>query len=174
MNNLERLIARAEIQDSMCRYARGVDRRDWESVRRCFHPDAVDEHGELVGSPDDFIEWVSRRHAAIPFAVHFLGNCLIEFIDDRSAAVETYFIAVQRRETAPGDTGTDFEVFGRYLDRFERRDGEWRVAARKVVYDGSRTMPSTNHLRSLTGIMGRRDVEDPVFSEVPSLNGATG
>lgn len=161
-------MARAEIEDIMCRYARAVDRRDWQALGECFHPDATDMHGDFHGSPQEFVEWVAKRHAEIPFSMHFLGNCLVEFIDDQSAAVETYFVAIQRRETGEGKNGagspgTDYEVFGRYCDLFERREGAWRVASRKVVYDSTRTQPSTNHLRNLVGVIGRRDGDDPVF-----------
>ena len=138
MNPLEMLLAKSEIEDCLKRYARGVDRRDWEGVRACFHPDAIDHHGEFRGTCDEFIVWVSARHAEIPFAMHYLLNCLIEFMSDRSASVETYFWAIQRRETrseAGPAAGTDFEVFGRYVDQFEKRDGVWRIADRKVTYD---------------------------------------
>lgn len=171
MDRLEQLIARDEIHQNMCRYARGVDRRDWPAVRECYHDDAVDEHGEFHGTADGFIEWVAARHAPIPFSMHFLGQSLVEFLDDRSAAVETYFIAFQRRETANADgsvDGTLMEVFGRYVDRFEKRgDGVWRVAARRVVYDSTRTQPTTHHLRSLKGSFGQRDRGDPVYQNRP-------
>lgn len=167
MDKLSEVLARNEIQDSLSRYARGVDRRDWPAVRACYHDDATDAHGEFSGSADDFIDWVSKRHSGLPFSMHFLGNCLIDFLNDDTAAVETYFIAIQRRETRDENgktTSADAEVFGRYCDRFEKRDGVWRVATRKVVYDSTRTLPSTNHLRKPAGIAGRRDSSDTVFT----------
>jgi 3-phenylpropionate/cinnamic acid dioxygenase small subunit len=166
MDQVEQLVARAEIQDCLFRYARGVDRRDWSLVRECFYDDASDHHGEFRGTADEFISWVGARHAPIPFSMHFLGNCLIEFRDTTCANVETYFVAIQRREGADGNGaayGTDFEVFGRYVDRFERRGDAWRVADRRVVYDSTRTQPSTSHLREVVGVIGRRDPSDPVF-----------
>ena len=157
---------KAEIEDCMRYYAGGVDRRDWDLVRTCFHDDAIDHHGEFRGGPDAFIDWVSKRHAAVPFSMHYLLNCLVEFDSDTVASVETYFWAIQRREAKEADgtlVGTDIEVFGRYIDRFECRDGAWRVAARKVAYDSTRQLASTNHLRQLVGVLGRRDRDDPIF-----------
>ena len=136
MDKLQELVSRLEIGDVLCRYSRGVDRRDWALVKECFHDDAVDQHGEFIGDPNAFIEWVSNRHANIRFSMHFLGNCLIEFQSSDHAIVETYFIALQRREnTDVAQGGTDYEVFARYCDRFERREGVWRIAERRVVYD---------------------------------------
>ncbi len=166
MDRLEMLLAKSEIEDCLKRYARGVDRRDWAAVRTCFHPDALDHHGEFRGNRDEFIAWVRERHAKIPFSMHYLLNCLIEFRADGSAAVETYFWAIQRRETRDESgqlQGTDFEVFGRYVDHFEKRDGAWRVADRKVAYDSTRQSMSSNHLRKMLGVLGRRDRTDPVY-----------
>ncbi len=162
MDPLAKLIARSEIKDCLKRYARGVDRKDWAMVRECFHTDAVDHHGEFHGTREQFIAWVDKRHADVPFSMHYLLNCLIEFHTPTYAAVETYFWAVQRREAGASE-GTDHEVFGRYVDQFEQRDGVWRIADRKVAYDSTRQWPSTNHLRPLSGVIGRRDSRDPVY-----------
>lgn len=164
MELIERLAARAEIQDTMYRYARGIDRRDWAAVRSTYHPDAWDEHGEFAGTVDEFIEFVSDRHATIPFSAHYIANCLIEFIDDSSAIVETYFLGMQRRPAAQaeGAEETDAEVMVRYVDLFQKRDdGVWRVAKRKLVYDSSRVRPSSHTPRKV--ITGTRDQEDPIF-----------
>ena len=168
MNQLDRLVAKADIEDCMKRYARGVDRRDWAMVRNCFHDDATDSHGEFHGNGDQFIEWVKARHTEVPFSMHYLLNCLVEFQSANVAAVETYFWAIQRREGQAVDSGAtaiEHEVFGRYVDRFERRGGAWRIAERKVVYDSTRTQPSTSHLRRMVGVLGRRDRSDPVYEQ---------
>jgi hypothetical protein len=175
LDKLAELLGKKEIEEVLFRYARGVDRRDWDAVRACFYEDAVDWHGEFKGGPEQFIDWVSSRHAAVPFSMHFLGNCLVEFTSPTRAIVETYFIAIQRREASvsvPDGSvnGTDLEVFGRYCDIFENRHGEWRIAARHVAYDSTKNEPSSNHLRKLVGILGRRDRDDPIYN---LLNGAS-
>lgn len=167
MDDLARLVAKAEIEDCLKRYARGVDRRDWPAVRDCFHEDATDQHGDFTGTGDQFIEWVRKRHANLPFAMHYLLNCLVEFHSPDSAAVETYFWALQRREDSAGK-GVDHEVFGRYVDRFEQRGNGWKVAQRQVVYDSSRMLDSTNHLRPMVGTIGRRDAQDAVYQSLPA------
>ena len=47
--DLETLIAKQEITDVVYRYARGIDRLDFELVRSCYHPDAYDDHGAFKG-----------------------------------------------------------------------------------------------------------------------------
>ncbi len=166
VEDVAELIARQQISDVMLRYARGVDRQDWQSVRACFHDDAIDQHGDFSGTVDQLISSVAERHASIPFSMHLLGNCLIEFSDREHAIVETYFVAIQRHqaaaaEAAPGSA--DLEVFGRYCDRFERRNGVWKITARFVAYDSTRRQPSTHHLLELAGIFKPRDTSDPIF-----------
>lgn len=166
VDGLAKLIAKSEIQDCLNRYARSVDRRDWDMLRGCFHRDSMDHHGEFHGNGEQFIDWVSARHKDVPFSMHYLMNCTVDFESDTVAGVETYFWAIQRRDRTSPDgsvSGTDHEVFGRYIDRFERRDTVWRIADRKVAYDSTRQTSSTHHLRKMVGVLGRRDRRDPVF-----------
>ena len=48
-DKLQRLIDKDEIRDLISRYARGVDRADWDLVRDTYHPDATDDHGDYKG-----------------------------------------------------------------------------------------------------------------------------
>ena len=53
----------------------------------------------------------------------------------------------------------------RYVDRFERRDGEWRIAKRQIVIDWQRDDPVVggSGARSPETQYGRRDRDDPVY-----------
>lgn len=131
-----RLVAESEIRAALARYARGADRNDVELIRSAYHPDATDSHGYFSGTIDGFVEWFRERHGAVTQSMHFLGNCLIEFEGDEAALVETYCQAFQRlRDPVAAGTLQDLHVLCRYLDRFERRDGRWAIAARTVVYE---------------------------------------
>ena len=46
---------REEIWRVMQNYGRGLDRLDFELVRSCYWDDAIEDHGNYVGSPDEFI-----------------------------------------------------------------------------------------------------------------------
>jgi hypothetical protein len=51
---------------------------------------------------------------------------------------ESYFIVFHPYTPGAGEVEHIAFVGGRYLDRFECRDGEWRIADRKVVLDWTR------------------------------------
>ena len=169
-----RLEDRAAIGDLMARYARAVDRREWEAVRATYFPDAYDDHGEFKGGTDEFITWVSRRHEKVVQSMHFLGNCLIEFTGDDVAFVETYFIA---RQTYSADAaaartmvGTDdpvpmeAEIWGRYIDVMERRAGEWRTARRTVAFEVLQAHRQTSLPLASSWALARRDADDPSYT----------
>jgi len=132
------LLAREEIRETLMRYSRGVDRLDSELLRSCFHDESTDDHGHFKGSGHEFADFIigslaERAH----HTSHTVANILIE-IDDLDAGVahaESYGIAYLRR--TEGDVEWLDLFAGRYVDRFERRDGDWRIADRTVVHDWS-------------------------------------
>ena len=121
-----------EITDVIYRYARGVDRRDLELVRACFHPDAYDDHGAISGNVDELLRQIEAFVSRYDLTYHFIGNVLVEVFGDVARA-ESYAIAVHRREPVAGREGKHDTWGIRYVDRFERRGGEWRIAYRVVA-----------------------------------------
>jgi len=136
---LASLLDRQAIHEVMMRYCRGVDRQDAELLRSTYWPDAWDDHGLFSGVRDDFVAWV------IPFlrdsfstVIHNIGNELVELEGD-IAFSESYFSGYYEL-THNGLAHTRVSC-GRYIDRFERREGEWRIARRTVVNDWGRLDP---------------------------------
>lgn len=134
MTDLEDLRAREAIRDCMYRYSRGIDRADEAALISAYWPDAHDCHGAYDGPVDGFFDMVRAAWARGPRNIHHVTNILIDFIGPDRAAVESYFLALQR---GPGPDGIvrQVQLSGRYCDLFERRGGEWRVLKRTVVYD---------------------------------------
>ena len=126
-----------QIRTVVYRYARGVDRRDFDLVRSCYHHDATDDHGDYCGGIDGFIEFLREQLARWSVTSHFIGNLLIE-IDGERARVESYAIATHRGLPKPDGSVRDLTSGVRYIDDFERRNGEWRIARRMVVNDWNR------------------------------------
>lgn len=168
---LQRLIDREEIRDLMARYARSVDRADWDAVRGIYHEDAHDDHGDYKGDVDGLIEFIRERNGLLSQSVHFLGNCLIEFAGPDVAIVETYFITAHtlgaKAQTAygagDGSQPVQLSQFGRYIDRVERRDGPWRIADRIVVFEATRLLRNDIPPLKPEWAQLRRDQNDPIF-----------
>jgi hypothetical protein len=129
--DVRQLLDREAIRDCLYRYCRGIDRADEAALRSSYWPDAHDAHGAYDGPAGGFIAQALPRLRAGGRRVHAISNILIELHGD-VAAVESSFLALQSGAAAP-----ERETFlcGRYVDRFERRQGEWRVSHRTVVYD---------------------------------------
>ena len=133
-DRLQELLDREAIRDCIHRYCRGIDRADEAALLSSYWPEAYDNHGAYAGPVSGFFEQVRAAWARGPRNIHNVGNVLIEFRDGRQAAVETYFLALQRG-TGPDGVERQVMLAGRYCDLFEKREGEWRVADRTVVYD---------------------------------------
>jgi hypothetical protein len=128
---LRALADKAEIVDCLNRYARGMDRLDRALARSAYHDDAVDDHVGFVGPVDEFLDWAFGYHAGQVRHQHYVTNPNVE-LDGDHAHVESYylFVGTPRDEDAPLTiTG------GRYIDRFERRDGRWAIAARVCLVE---------------------------------------
>lgn len=167
-DDMQRLVAKSEIQDVLLRYARGVDRRDWDMVRAAYHDGATDLHGDFDGDADGVVAFIQARHRDGGQAMHFLGNCLIEFLRPDTALVETYFSSRRigpfesdaMRNLAEGSDISDLDVLGRYLDHFAKRDGGWRIARRIVVYEAVRHVAARTGKTSPGWIWAGRDPSD--------------
>lgn len=138
-----------EIRSAIYRYARGVDRRDYDLVRSVYHPDAYDDHGSYKGDIDGLIAWLSRRHAVIEQSMHLICQTHIDFLASDVAIAENYVIVSQRypaeaKETIQAWVGDKIVglqerltvvMYARMNDRFEKRHGAWRIARRVVVIE---------------------------------------
>jgi hypothetical protein len=128
---------------------------------------ATDRHGPYQGSANGFIEWAMEKLGSAGRGVHFIGNILIELHGD-IAAVETYFQAKQEAPAASGIVQR-LQLFGRYADRFEKREGQWRVAARVVIYDAfeEEIVPVQTDLERFGAArqpLGARGQDDPMYA----------
>jgi hypothetical protein len=131
---------REAIRDCLMRYSRGIDRMDPEVLASAYWPGAMDYHTGFTGTVEQFIEWALPRLAAMEQNMHLIGNVLIR-IDGDAARVESYLWSVS---VLPGDNPRQVMVVGRYLDKFEKRGDEWRIAERLVVHDWFQEGPADN------------------------------
>lgn len=132
---LRELVDRHEIHQVLLRYARGLDRLDNALVRSCYWDEAIEDHGHFVGTPDDFIRWADGTTLAHTTTQHALLNHVCDLQGDE-AFTETYFQFTGTRAEPP-----HFASTGRYVDHFRRRDGEWRIAGRVTIVEGTYDLP---------------------------------
>ena len=161
---LQTLLDRHAIADVVLRYCRGIDRLDLELVRDCYHDDATDEHGSFRGTRDEYVEWVAGVLARFTGTMHVVANQLIE-IDGDDARSETYGVAYHWGDP-PDDHRRNFSTGFRYVDRFARRDGVWRIAGRVAVHEWTQVVPAEQQWRippERDGRTGRRDRGDAVY-----------
>lgn len=171
MLNAEEISAHIEIRQVVMRFVRGLDRVDERLMTSAFHPDATHRHGpfhmQKEGLAADFIrEYITSKSDPGPAGQHHITNQYIELRGRDDADVESYFIAlVPHLEDGNQRTGL---LAGRYLDRFQRRGGEWRIAARvDVVSDFTRRdmlgepWATTNATNGYTE--GTRGLTDPSY-----------
>ena len=95
------LLAERAIRDVIHRYARGIDRMDWELVRDQFHPDAVLEYSQRQ-TRDQFIDGAARGLAAYRLTQHAIMNVIIEVDGLKTAMTEVQFLAYLVQKKRPG------------------------------------------------------------------------
>lgn len=174
---LTELTDREAIRDCIYRYCRGIDRADETTLRSSYWPDATDRHGAYSGPVEGFFRWAREVFATGARNVHQVGNILIEFAGPTRAAVETYFLALQR---GPGSDGAirQFLIAGRYCDLFEKRGEEWRVARRIVAFDWveEQSVPAKVEEERFgpRAPIGGRAPHDPIYAILADARDATG
>jgi SnoaL-like domain len=133
---LQLLIDKQDIYELMCRYARGVDRFDKELVRSVFWPEAtavfpLSADAVFKGLYRDYLEIDVESWKPYTAQQHYLCNHLSE-IDGDQALAETYQFSFYWK--MPGDDPKlNSQNSGRYIDRYERRNSEWRVIHREFI-----------------------------------------
>ena len=131
----EQLSDLEDIRQCAVRYCRGVDRLDPDVMRSAYWPDATDNHGTFNGNAWDFVEHCMVSHKRWRATTHNIMNHAIELEPNGlHARGEIYNVTYLFHTENRLDTW-----HGRYLDLYEKRKGEWRIAKRTCVHEGSHT-----------------------------------
>ena len=128
-----------QLNQLVYRYAAAVDACDVDGFIDVFHPDARlrSYHPE---ADDPFVDMVGYDQlASVPDAMrtmfrctaHVMTNPLVEV--DGDAATGTVLCTARHLSADLSDTGALVIVI-RYADRYDRRDGRWRIADRQIRF----------------------------------------
>ncbi|MEL7216880.1 MAG: nuclear transport factor 2 family protein [Pseudomonadota bacterium] len=167
---------RAAITDTLAAYAHAIDRRRWGMMEHLFHDDAQFQFGTVVGDWRGFVEQARAIIDPCLATQHQLGQTLFGFDGSDTCHTETYMTAMHTvpagyplTEVFP-DKGKIYSavVAGRYVDRFEKRGGEWRIAQRTGLYDWRelREVEGVDLSDTPEGAAGYHDERDPSTSVV--------
>jgi hypothetical protein len=169
---VQHLEDRAAIVDCIARHARGCDRHDDPLLTSTYHNDGVDEHGSTINPGPQYARWANAVHAATSQThLHNITTHTCE-IDGDVAHAESYVLVAMI--TPDGSTATVLN--GRYLDRLERRDGDWRIAVRRatveVMFTADASVLHSSFFKEQGYIKGTRDRNDlsyvrPLLIETP-------
>jgi hypothetical protein len=157
------LLDKQAIHEALMRYCRGVDRLDPDLVNSAFHADATDQHGVFQYTGTTVGPEIVARLAPLRASLHLIGNELVQ-LHGESADVESYFTM-----WLVSDDGANEVVrhgFGRYVDHFESRDGDWRISHRIVLVEWANTVTGQRDeelARLLGPIIATRTRDDPSY-----------
>ncbi len=118
-----------EIRTIIDRYANGIDRRDWESVRSCFTSDCRADYGRWGSwtEREPFLTWLDELHRDIGPTMHRMTNHDIR-VDGDMATATSYLDAVLLVEHQGHDL---LHVIGTYTDGFVRTTDGWQIRERR-------------------------------------------
>lgn len=177
---------RAAIEKVLGLYCRAIDRLDVELLRSIYHADATDDHGAMHLPAHEFapriVEMLSR---VCTYSMHTVTHAVVD-LHGKQATSEAYYLGfhtIDGNETAVGEffgaayleaqraaglarRPHEYVCGGRYLDLFEKRDGEWRILRRKITNEFSVCRPQSAVQEGMPASFytpGTRDRNDPVY-----------
>ena len=166
---LETLGTDREILENELRYTRGLDRHNDDLIRDAYWQDAAVTYGVLRPVPG-LAAWANETHAKRAGHQHHVTSLTLD-VDGDTAHEEGYilFSADLVRDTkfdtqgapTPGRLLAGSKATlgsGRYINRYERRNGMWKMAVHEYVHDLSVRLQPVD--LCATGCLGRWDSTD--------------
>jgi uncharacterized protein (TIGR02246 family) len=126
VRRLDELESYAAIQQLVADYGNAFDHEDVNRLARIWHDDAVLDVGEFgrYEGRDAILAAVKTLSEGVPEQHHWHANHSIDIDGDQATGLVALDCAVTAAEGGPHMVG------GFYEDRYERREGEWKIASR--------------------------------------------
>ncbi len=121
-----------QIQSLLAKYCFVTDRGTAEEMAALFWDDAVVKFGDnrnegIEAVTDGFAAWIRKMRDPVEGLRHVLHTPCIEISGD-CATAEAYYDA----DGHSRNKGRRISLRGLYRDRLEKRNGEWRFAAKEI------------------------------------------
>jgi hypothetical protein len=119
------------------------DTADWGRLPQCFHPDARLTVSWFDGTAREFAEQSKNMvagHEPGDTQRHMMSNPHVTLNGRR--AINEFYLVLHQGRTLDGYE-FDFQTWSVTLDLCEKRDGEWRISRRMMIYEKGRMDPRT-------------------------------
>lgn len=160
--DLTTLLAREAIRDCIHRCALGNDRRDAQLWKGAYWPDANEDHAPLfTGNAHAFVDaMIDLLNDTMDSTWHQFSGTVLR-VEGASARALSYAHAHVRMKPRDATPAFMLRTGLRYLDRFEKRRGEWRILHRETVTDWITQMPITEPIVDMGAPPGMQRPDDP-------------
>ncbi len=132
---------KADIQDTILKYATGIDTRDWDLYRSIFADEVEMDFSSYSGQPASVVtgdQWVQGVQAMLPgfdATQHVLTNFVID-VDGDKAVATVYMKAEHFIANTDGDNS--HTLGGYYTHKLQRTESGWKIHATKLTVTWSR------------------------------------
>lgn len=150
------LTDKQELHELSLRYARAVDRKNFDELMGLYDLDGLHDHGGMFkGSPQDFIAWLKSSMTSIE-TQHLVANSLFQISGDQASG-EIYTINFHHMP----NLSSNYIAGGRYLDRYVKVGGKWLFKSRLRIVDWSEERPAQSGVQASSLIKGAAGSLDP-------------
>jgi len=154
LSTLQRLSDEADCRSVLMRYGPAVDWRDREALEALFWPDADVDLGFFRGRGSEAAVFLIENAGRSLRRCHITSSVNLRVDGDRAYAESC---AVTRAVSLGAEYDLVSHLFvGRYLDRLDRRGGQWRLASRLYL---------------LQSAVSEAYVEDPALAPLSKADG---
>jgi len=130
--DLQEISDHLEIQTLTTRYAKAVDRRDWDLYRSVFTGDAFIDYtsaGGTAGGVEEMVAWLDAALGQFPATQHLVANFDIDIDGDNAAAEAMFHNPMVMPDKSVWQTG------GWYHHELVRTPEGWR--SRKLIEESA-------------------------------------
>jgi len=161
-----------DISQLLYKNVRSIDRLDANLMKSTYWSDAIQDHQDPINPIDysgnawEFCDYAISELAKVERTHHRLSNIIIDINGDK-AFVEAYVWAYHYFKTPQGNK--EGILLGRYQNRLEKRNGEWKIAYRLTIFDANQTFDATDIWLDDFRNMGKRIPDDKSYKIQQSI-----